>query len=91
MPIRIPNDLPAAQVMQQENIFVMEHQRATTQQIRPLEIVVLNLMPEWIEEREQTRSMSGSMYRYDTQVPLIIYGAGCKAQLRRHQGVLRRS
>ena len=44
--------------------------------------VVLNLMPEWIEEREQTRSMSGSMYRYDTQVPLIIYGAGCKAQLR---------
>ena len=43
--------------------------------------VVLNLMPEWIEEREQTRSMSGSMYRYDTQVPLIIYGAGCKAQL----------
>lgn len=44
--------------------------------------VVLNLMPEWIEEREQIRSMSGSMYRYDTQVPLIIYGAGCKAQLR---------
>lgn len=44
--------------------------------------VVLNLMPEWIEERDQTRSMSGSMYRYDTQVPLIIYGAGCKAQLR---------
>ncbi len=44
--------------------------------------VVLNLMPEWIEEREQTRSMSGSMYHYDTQVPLIIYGAGCKAQLR---------
>ena len=44
--------------------------------------VVLNLMPEWIEEREQTRSMSGSMYRYDMQVPLIIYGAGCKAQLR---------
>ena len=44
--------------------------------------VVLNLMPEWIEEREQTRSMSGSMYRYDTQVPLIIYGAGCKALLR---------
>ena len=44
--------------------------------------VVLNLMPEWIEEREQTRSMSGSMYRYDTQVPLIIYGASCKAQLR---------
>lgn len=44
--------------------------------------VVLNLMPEWIEAREQTRSMSGSMYLYDKQVPLIIYGAGCKPQLR---------
>lgn len=44
--------------------------------------VVLNLMPEWIEERDQVRSMSGSMYRYDRQVPLIIYGAGCKPQQR---------
>jgi predicted AlkP superfamily pyrophosphatase or phosphodiesterase len=44
--------------------------------------VVINLMPGWIAEVENVRSMSGSMYRYDTQVPLIIYGAGCKAQLR---------
>ncbi len=44
--------------------------------------VVINLMPEWIEERDQTRSMSGSMYRYDCQVPLIIYGADCQATLR---------
>ena len=44
--------------------------------------VVLNLMPEWIEERDQVRSMSGSMYRYDRQVPLIIYGAGSKPQQR---------
>lgn len=38
--------------------------------------VVVNLMPDWIEERDNTRSMSGSMYRYDAHIPLIIYGGG---------------
>ena len=60
MPIRIPNDLPAAQVMQQENIFVMKHQRATTQQIRPLEIVVLNLMPTKIVTETQFTRLLGN-------------------------------
>ena len=60
MPIRIPNDLPAAQVMQQENIFVMKHQRATTQQIRPLEIVVLNLMPTKIVPETQLTRLLGN-------------------------------
>ena len=44
--------------------------------------VVINLMPEWIEERDQIRSLSGSMYRYDCQVPLIFYGADCQPILR---------
>ena len=60
MPIRIPNDLPAAQVMQQENIFVMKHQRATTQQIRPLEIVVLNLKPTKIVTETQFTRLLGN-------------------------------
>ena len=60
MPIRIPNDLPAAQVMQQENIFVMKHQRATTQQIRPLEIVVLNLMQTKIVTETQLTRLLGN-------------------------------
>ena len=60
MPIRIPNDLPAAQVMQQENIFVMKHQRATTQHIRPLEIVVLNLMPTKIVTETQFTRLLGN-------------------------------
>ena len=60
MPIRIPNELPAAQVMQQENIFVMKHQRATTQQIRPLEIVVLNLMPTKIVTEPQFTRLLGN-------------------------------
>ena len=60
MPIRIPNDLPAAQVMQQENIFVMKHQRATAQEIRPLEIVVLNLMPTKIVTETQLTRLLGN-------------------------------
>ena len=53
MPIQIPNDLPAADVLQQENIFVMRQTRAQTQHIRPLEIVLLNLMPTKIVTETQ--------------------------------------
>ena len=42
--------------------------------------VILNLMPGWIEEQERCWSVSGSMYGYDTQVPLIFYGAGIPQQ-----------
>ena len=38
--------------------------------------VIINLMPEWIEEEENTRSSSGSMYLYDREVPLVIFGGG---------------
>lgn len=41
--------------------------------------VLINLMPGWIEQREGVRSASGSMYRYDTHVPLIIFGGGVAA------------
>ncbi|MBQ3259532.1 MAG: alkaline phosphatase family protein [Alistipes sp.] len=40
--------------------------------------VVINLMPEWIEARDEVVSMSGSMYGYDTHVPLIFWGAGIR-------------
>lgn len=42
--------------------------------------VVINLMPEWIEVRDDVVSMSGSMYGYDTHVPLIFWGAGIDPQ-----------
>ena len=45
MPVRIPNSLPAAQVLKDENIFVMTERRARIQEIRPLKIAILNLMP----------------------------------------------
>ena len=45
MPLRIPDRLPAIDILKQENIFVMDSTRAHTQDIRPLKIVILNLMP----------------------------------------------
>ena len=61
MPIQIPNDLPAAGVLQQENIFVMTEERAITQDIRPLEIVLLNLMPtKIITETQLTRVLGNT-------------------------------
>ncbi|WP_026878128.1 homoserine O-succinyltransferase [Ignatzschineria larvae DSM 13226] len=45
MPVKIPNNLPAYQVLQNENIFVMDENRAVTQDIRPMKIAILNLMP----------------------------------------------
>ena len=60
MPIQIPNDLPATEVLQKENIFVMKQTRAETQHIRPLEIVLLNLMPTKIITETQLSRMLGN-------------------------------
>ena len=60
MPIQIPNDLPAAGILQQENIFVMNQTRATTQDIRPLEIVLLNLMPTKVATETQFSRLLGN-------------------------------
>ena len=60
MPIRIPNDLPAAETLLQENIFVMHQNRAITQDIRPLEIVLLNLMPTKIATETQLSRVLGN-------------------------------
>ena len=45
MPLRLPDKLPAIDLLKKENIFVMDETRAHSQQIRPLRIVILNLMP----------------------------------------------
>ena len=60
MPIKIPNDLPARAVLQSENIFVMDENRAITQDIRPLEILILNLMPTKIETETQFARLLGN-------------------------------
>ena len=45
MPVKIPNNLPATKILTEENIFIMPEGRANTQDIRPLKIAILNLMP----------------------------------------------
>jgi homoserine O-succinyltransferase len=60
MPIQIPNQLPAAQTLRSENIFVMTETRAQTQDIRPLEIAILNLMPTKIATETQLSRLLGN-------------------------------
>ena len=61
MPIIIPKDIPAYTTLLSENIFVMNHERAMKQDIRPIEIAILNLMPTKIEtETQLIRLLSNS-------------------------------
>ena len=60
MPIKIPNDLPAVKILNEENIFVMTETRAISQEIRPLKILLLNLMPKKIETEAQLSRLLGN-------------------------------
>ena len=60
MPIKIPNLLPATQTLHEENIFVITENRAITQDIRPLRIVMLNLMPQKIVTETQIARLIGN-------------------------------
>ncbi len=60
MPIKIPNDLPATEVLRNENIFVMTETRAIAQDIRPLKILILNLMPTKIDTETQLSRLLGN-------------------------------
>ena len=66
MPINIPINLPAKQILESENIFVMDEKRAFHQDIRPLNIVILNLMPQKIKTETQLLRMLGNS-------PLQVY------------------
>ncbi|WP_353855475.1 homoserine O-succinyltransferase [Bacillus sp. Bos-x628] len=66
MPINIPIHLPAKQILESENIFVMDETRAFKQDIRPLNIVILNLMPKKIQTETQLLRMLGNS-------PLQVY------------------
>ena len=65
MPIKIPRDLPAFKVLSDENIFVMNNERAIGQDIRPLRIAILNLMPKKIQTENQ-------LLRYLSNTPLQV-------------------
>ncbi len=66
MPIKVQNDLPARAVLESENIFVMDEKRAISQDIRPLQILILNLMP--VKEETETqllRALSNTPLQVD--------------------------
>ena len=66
MPIKIPQTLPAAGILESENIFVMDVKRADTQDIRPLKIAILNLMPtKIVTETQLLRLLSNTPLQID--------------------------
>ncbi|MBR4767263.1 MAG: homoserine O-succinyltransferase [Clostridia bacterium] len=66
MPIKVDNELPAHKALENENIFVMTEERAMSQDIRPLKIIILNLMPTKIETETQIlRLLSNSPLQVD--------------------------
>ena len=60
MPIKIPDHLPAVDALHRENIFVMTQGRAVTQDIRPLQILLVNLMPKKIQTEIQFSRLLGN-------------------------------
>ena len=66
MPIRIDADLPVKEILERENIFVMDYERSLRQDIRPLEIVIMNLMPTKQEtELHLLRSLANTPLQVD--------------------------
>lgn len=69
MPIKIPDQLPATDILRSENIFVMTEARAASQGIRPLKVLLLNLMPKKIETETQfLRLLSNSPLQVDIEL-----------------------
>ncbi|WP_299019268.1 homoserine O-succinyltransferase [uncultured Photobacterium sp.] len=69
MPIKIPDQLPATDILRRENIFVMSEARAVSQEIRPLKVLLLNLMPKKIETETQfLRLLSNSPLQVDVEL-----------------------
>ena len=66
MPIKIQSDLPVKEILEKENIFVMDETRASHQDIRPIEILILNLMPlKEDTELQLLRSLSNTPLQVD--------------------------
>ena len=63
MPVKIPSSLPAVEILKAENIFVMDDLRASTQDIRPLKLLILNLMPlKIVTETDLLRLISNTPF-----------------------------
>ncbi|MDE5737040.1 MAG: homoserine O-succinyltransferase [Oscillospiraceae bacterium] len=81
MPIRIPEDLPAYQTLEQEHIFVMPKNLAEHQDIRPLRVLILNLMPKKIEtETQLMRLLSNTPLQVDVDLLQVAHNSKNTAQ-----------
>ena len=77
MPIKVQKDLPARAILESENIFIMDEDRAMSQDIRPLEILILNLMP--LKEDTETQlaacavkyTAAGGLYPFNAVYPCV--------------------
>ena len=79
MPIKIPNGLPAYKTLADENIFIMQETRAVTQDIRPLHIAIVNLMPTKIDTETQLLRLLGNT---PLQVEIVLIHT--KSHLSKH-------
>jgi len=77
MPIRVPDSLPAAGVLESENIFVMTQRRALHQDIRPLNLLILNLMPTKIVTETQLlrKAREAGLKTFNGMYMLLYQGA----------------
>ena len=100
MPIKIPNQLPATETLTRENIFVMTETRALTQDIRPLRILLLNLMPTKVDTETQGRFRTCPKVRAvvtpiripvkdpgPTEAPICVKSVFSMPAFRRHSSV----
>ena len=72
MPIKIQSDLPVKEILEKENIFVMDEKRAVHQDIRPIQILILNLMPLKEEtELQLLRSLSNTPLQVDVSFMMV--------------------
>ena len=72
MPIKIQSDLPVKEILEKENIFVMDENRAVHQDIRPIQILILNLMPLKEEtELQLLRSLSNTPLQVDVSFMMV--------------------
>lgn len=73
MPINIPSGLPATEILKEEKIFIMDEVRSTSQNIRPLNILIFNLMPEKRKDRVTTTT---SFRKYTTSSKCYVFKYG---------------
>ena len=71
MPIKVQSDLPVRAILESENIFVMDETRAVTQDIRPLKIGILNLMPLKEDTEPVQHAAAAGHYLYHGQQPRV--------------------